>query len=56
MSLEFDCENCGSVWTAEKLKWAKCKCGNYCKVKKGAGETGSMYVVSYKVRWYVHIC
>ena len=21
----------------------------------GAGETGSMYVVSYKVRWYVHI-
>ena len=23
----------------------------YC----GAGETGSMYVASYKVHWYVHI-
>ena len=22
---------------------------------KGAGETGSMFAVSYKVRWYVHI-
>ena len=21
----------------------------------GAGETGSMYIASYKVRWYVHI-
>ena len=26
-----------------------------CSVIKGAGETGSMYVASYKVRWYVHI-